>query len=217
MPTSSRRGTWFTLACVLLLGLFLVRNGAGGASGGPPQPGAAAAHKSVADPLPAAPGPLPHSPPRRIAVPSLRVDAPLTEVGLDADGWVDAPPLENSNLAGWYRGAVSPGERGTSVVVGHVDNSAGPAVFYSLGSLQRGSRIEILRGDGRTAVFAVYAVQVFAKKSFPAERIYRDTPRPELRVITCGGGYTKETGYDGNVVASARLTEVRRGPAEAPR
>ncbi|WP_328681071.1 class F sortase [Streptomyces sp. NBC_00322] len=210
MPTSSRRGTWFTLACVLLLGLFLVRNGAGAATGGPPQPAAAAAaHKSVADPLPAAPGPLPHSPPRRIAVPSLRVDAPLTEVGLDADGWVDAPPLQNSNLAGWYRGAVSPGERGTSVVVGHVDNAAGPAVFYSLGSLQRGSRIEILRGDGRTAVFAVYAVQVFAKKSFPAERIYRDTPRPELRVITCGGGYTKKTGYDGNVVASARLTEVR--------
>ncbi|MET7617819.1 class F sortase [Streptomyces sp. NPDC005408] len=210
MPTSSRRSSWFTLACVLLLGLFLVRNGSTGPTGGPPQPGSpVAAHKSAPAPLPAAPGPLPHSPPRRIAVPSLRVDAPLTEVGLDADGWVDAPPLANSNLAGWYRGAVSPGEQGTAVIVGHVDNTAGPAVFYSLGSLERGSRIEILRGDGRTAVFAVYAVDVFAKKSFPADRIYRDAPQPELRVITCGGGYAKKTGYDGNVVAFARLTEVR--------
>ncbi|NUS88393.1 MAG: class F sortase, partial [Streptomyces sp.] len=30
--------------------------------------------------------------------------------------------------------------------------------------------------------------------------------RPELRVITCGGGYSKSTGYQGNVVAFAHLT-----------
>ncbi|WP_406002489.1 class F sortase [Streptomyces sp. NBC_00829] len=210
MPTSNRRGAWFTLLCVLLLGVFLVHNGSTGTSGGPPEPSpAVAADHGAADAMPAAPGPLPHSPPRRIAVPSVRLDAPLTEVGLDADGWVDPPPLANGNLAGWYRGAVSPGERGTSVVVGHVDNEAGPAVFYSLGLLQRGSRIEILRADGRTAVFAVYAVELLAKKDFPAARVYRDTAQPELRVITCGGRYAEKTGYEGNVVAFARLVEVR--------
>jgi hypothetical protein len=210
MPTSDRRGAWFTLACVLLLGLFLLRNGSTEAAGGPPQPGSAvAARHSAADPLPPAPDALPHSPPRRIAIPSVRLDAPLTEVGLDADGRIDAPPLEKSHLAGWYKGAAGPGERGTSVIVGHVDNKAGPAVFYSLGALERGSRIEILRGDGRTAVFAVYGIEIYAKKNFPAARVYQDTREPELRLITCGGGYTKKTGYDGNVVAFARLVEVR--------
>ncbi|MFC4607463.1 class F sortase [Streptomyces maoxianensis] len=210
MHTSKRRSSWFTVASVLLLGLFLLRNGSSEPVGGPPQPRpAVAAGQSAGDPLPPAPDALPHSPPRRIAIPSLRLDAPLTDVGVDADGWIDAPPLEKTNLAGWYKGAAGPGERGTSVIVGHVDNKAGPAVFYELGSLVRGSRVEILRGDGRTAVFAVYGIETFAKKDFPAARVYRDTPEPELRLITCGGGYTKKAGYDGNVVAFARLVEVR--------
>ncbi|MGI5400841.1 class F sortase [Streptomyces sp. CA-135486] len=212
MPTSDRRGAWFTLACVLLLGVFFVRNATPETTGGPPQPRTAVTtHHPAVAPLPPPPEPLPHSPPRRIAIPSATVDAPLTEVGLDADGWVEPPPLAYSDLAGWFKGAVSPGERGTSVVVGHVDNTAGPAVFYSLGALERGARVDILRADGRTAVFAVYGIEVLAKKDFPAARVYQDTPVPELRVITCGGGYSKQTGYDANVVAFARLVEVR-GP-----
>ncbi|MEU9012257.1 class F sortase [Streptomyces sp. NPDC048479] len=210
MPTYNRRGAWFTVVCVLLLALFLLRNGSTQVADGPPQPGSVvAAPHGTADPLPPAPAPVAHSAPQRITVPSVKVDAPLTEVGLDTDGWVEPPPLEDSNLAGWYRGSVSPGERGTSVIVGHVDNTAGPAVFYELGALERGSRIEIPREDGRRAVFAVYDVEVFAKKEFPAARVYADGPEPELRVITCGGEYAKKTGYDGNVVVFARLVELR--------
>jgi hypothetical protein len=210
MPTSTRRDSWFTVACVLLLGVFLLRNGSTEGTGGPPQPpSAVAARHASTDRLPPAPGPLPHSAPRRITIPSLALDAPLTEVGLDADGWVQAPPLEDNNLAGWYRGAVSPGERGTSVIVGHVDNAAGPAVFYGLGAVERDSRIEILRADGRRAVFAVYGVELFAKNDFPADRVYQDRPEPELRVITCGGAYTGKTGYGGNVVVFARLVQRR--------
>ncbi|MFI1393580.1 class F sortase [Streptomyces sp. NPDC020681] len=210
MHLSSRRGSWFTLVCLLLLGLFLVREGFTGTDQGPPRPGAAvAADHRAAGPLPRAPGPLPHSPPRRITVPSIRLDAPLTGVGLDSDGWVEPPPLADNNLAGWYRGAVTPGERGTSVVVGHVDNSAGPAVFYLLGALERGSRVQVAREDGRTAVFSVYGVELYAKKDFPAARVYRDGADAELRLITCGGGYAEKTGYDGNVVVFARLVDVR--------
>ncbi|MFC8874714.1 class F sortase, partial [Streptomyces ardesiacus] len=39
--------------------------------------------------------------------------------------------------------------------------------------------------------------------------VYGSKGTPELRVITCGGGFTKQNGYDGNVVAFARLAEVR--------
>ena len=95
--------------------------------------------------------------------------------------------------------------RGTSVIVGHVDNMKGPAVFYGLGSLQKGNHIEVARFDGRTAVFEVYGVEVFDKATFPGTRVYGDTGQPELRVITCGGGFSRSRGYDGNVVAFARL------------
>ncbi|MGW3404976.1 class F sortase [Streptomyces zhihengii] len=202
------RGAWFTVLCVLLFGVFLVRGGTAALpAGGPPQPApaAAGAHR----PPGTSPAPLPHAVPSRIVIASAGVDAPVTPVGLDADGWIAAPPPERARLAGWYRGAVSPGERGTAVVVGHVDNDAGPAVFYSLGSLRPGTRVAVEREDGRTAVFALYAVEVFPQRGFPADTVYADGPAPEIRLITCGGAYSSRDGYQGNVVASGRLVAVR--------
>ncbi|MFE9136411.1 class F sortase [Streptomyces sp. NPDC007355] len=206
---TGRRGAWGVVAVVLLVGVHLVRGGTEELRpAGPPQPLAAAApHGDRAAAVPV-PGPLPPSTPVRVRVPAVRIDAPVTTVGLDADGWIEAPPPQDDRLAGWFSGAVTPGERGTAVVVGHVDIPSGRAVFHDLGALGRGHRVEITRRDGRTAVFAVYGVEVVPKEGFPAERVYGDAGVPELRLITCGGTFTEESGYAGNVVVSARLVQV---------
>ncbi|MEV5077560.1 class F sortase [Streptomyces sp. NPDC056159] len=206
-----KRAPWGVIALALLTGLALIRNGSGEFDVGPPQPATAAAPDLRHKPLPSGGvlQPLSRSVPDRIKIPVLQINAPITPVGVDADGWVAAPPPADPNLAGWFNGAVTPGEKGTSVVVGHVDNAAGPAVFYGLGALQKGNRVEINRQDGKTAVFEVYGVEVFAKNDFPGDRVYGSKGTPELRVITCGGGYTKQNGYQGNVVVFARLVEVR--------
>ncbi|MGN3954244.1 class F sortase [Streptomyces sp. WAC8370] len=208
-----KRAPWGVIALVLLTGLALIRNGSGEFDVGPPQPASAAAAPDTraAPGDAAAPGvtPLPYAVPDRVSIPAIQVDAPVMGVGLDADGWVDAPPPEDPNLAGWFTGAVSPGEKGTAVVVGHVDNQQGPAVFYGLGALKKGNKVEIHRQDGKTAVFEIYGIEVFEKDNFPGDRVYGSKGTPELRVITCGGGFTKQNGYDGNVVAFARLAEVR--------
>ncbi|MGW0734963.1 class F sortase [Streptomyces sp. NPDC002851] len=207
-----RRAPWGVIALVLLTGLALIRNGSGEFAVGPPQPASAAsAHTRISAP-PAKPdeaAPLPFSLAEQIRIPAIRVDAPIQAVGLDPEGWVEAPPAENSNLAGWFTGAVAPGEKGTSVIVGHVDNMAGPAVFYGLGALKKGNHVEVKRQDGRTAVFEVYGIEVFDKNNIPADKVYGDTGHAELRVITCGGGFSKQNGYDGNVVAFARMIETR--------
>jgi LPXTG-site transpeptidase (sortase) family protein len=198
------------IALVLLTGLALMRNGSGEFDIGPPQPAsAAAADSSAPSAFGRAPDPLPFSVADRVRIPAIQVDAPVMPVGLDAEGWVDAPPPEDPNLAGWFTGAVSPGEKGTAVVVGHVDNKQGPAVFYGLGALKKGNRVEVRRQDGKTAVFEIYGVEVFAKNDFPGDRVYASKGVPELRVITCGGGFSQQNGYDGNVVVFARLAEVR--------
>ncbi|WP_328535975.1 class F sortase [Streptomyces sp. NBC_00344] len=210
-PDSDRarkRSHWGVVALVLLTGVALVRNGTEGSA--PPQPDAASsAGRSPAVSAAARPGALPAAGVRRVLIPAIHVDAPVAVVGRDKDGWIEAPPPQNRNLAGWYRGAVSPGERGTAIVVGHVDNQSGPAVFFALGALRTGAHIDVLRTDGRRAVFDVYGISTFTKKNFPAGRVYGGTGRPELRVITCGGAYSTSTGYDGNVVVFARLSSVR--------
>ncbi|MFF9817230.1 class F sortase [Streptomyces sp. NPDC014006] len=206
-----KRAPWGVIALVLLTGLALIRNGSGEFDVGPPQPASAAAadSRSAQGLLSRAPEPLAFSVADRVRIPAIQVDAPLMPVGLDADGWVDAPPPEDPNLAGWFTGSVSPGEKGTAVVVGHVDNKQGPAVFYGLGALKKGNRVEVHRQDGKTAVFEIYGIEVFSKADFPGDRVYASKGAAELRVITCGGGFSKKNGYDGNVVVFARLTEVR--------
>ncbi|MFF3888811.1 class F sortase [Streptomyces sp. NPDC001914] len=171
----------------------------------PPQPSAAQAAASGDRARSAAPA-MPHSPPDRIRIPAIGVDAPLIGLGLTPQGSLDVPPAEKKNLAGWYESGTAPGERGTAIVAGHVDNAEGPAVFYDLGSLRKGGTVEVDRLDGRTAVFTVDAVEVYDARSFPDAKVYGAANRPELRVITCGGGYSRTTGYQGNVVVFAHLT-----------
>ncbi|MGW3848550.1 class F sortase [Streptomyces fagopyri] len=189
----------------LCSGVWLVRSGTEGHP--PPQPSAAqsgtgsAARQSV----PA----LRHSPPERILIPSIGVNAPLMGLGLTPQGSLDVPPASRKNLAGWYEAGTTPGERGTAIVAGHVDNTEGPAVFYDLGALRKGSAIEVARRDGGTARFTVDAVEVYDARDFPDDKVYGAASRPELRVITCGGGYSRTTGYQGNVVVFAHLTGSR--------
>ncbi|MEU1038397.1 class F sortase [Streptomyces sp. NPDC005551] len=175
----------------------------------PPQPSAAqAASPGAAGRQSAAPA-LPPSPPDRIRIPAIAVDAPLMGLGLTPQGSLDVPPAARKNLAGWYEAGTTPGATGTAVVAGHVDNAEGPAVFYRLGGLKKGSPVEVARRDGSVAVFSVDAVEVYDARHFPDEKVYGAARRPELRVITCGGGYSKATGYQGNVVVFAHLTGSR--------
>lgn len=203
------------LASALVAGTVLVISAARDEQ--PPQPSAAQAFSTAVRPAPSGAAsaarpivqPLPPSDPVRIRVPAIDVDAPMTRLGLDASGALRPPPADKPTLAGWYGDGTAPGSRGTAVTAGHVDTPAGPAVFQNLGALTKGDTIEISRADRRTAVFAVDAVEVYDKKKFPDEKVYGSSGLPELRVITCGGRYTKHTGYQGNVVVYATLKAVK--------
>ncbi|MER5659132.1 class F sortase [Streptomyces sp. NPDC002131] len=194
----------------LCSGAWLLRSGS--EAHPPPQPSAAEAGTGgdrAPSAAPSAAPALPHSPPDRIRIPAIGVDAPLMGLGLTPQGSLDVPPAEKKNLAGWYESGTSPGERGTAIVAGHVDNAEGPAVFYDLGAVRKGGTVEVDRLDGSTAVFTVDAVEVYDARAFPDAKVYGAARRPELRVITCGGGYSRSTGYQGNVVVFAHLTGSR--------
>lgn len=154
------------------------------------------------------PAPLPRSRAVSLRIPSLGVDAPVIGVGLDKDRRLETPPVDKPKLVGWYTGGPTPGEAGTAVAVGHRDTTTGAAVFAALGQVGPGRHIEIRRADGRTAVYTVDKVRVFDKSRFPDKEVYGPVRRPELRVITCGGLYTRRAGYSSNVVVFAHLTSA---------
>lgn len=112
--------------------------------------------------------------------------------------------------AAWYDGSATPGSVGPAVIVGHVDSvSGGPSVFFDLGGLQPGDRVEVTRADGLVAVFRVHAVRSFPKDDFPSLLVHGDTRGAALRLITCGGTFEPTTGhYRDNIVVFASLVDA---------
>ncbi len=209
------------LRTILIVGLVLVAVGAfivaHALSAGSKLPPAAAQEipRTVGTTVPFAPdpasvaAPLAASTPMTIKIPAIGVNAPVTRLDLNKDGTVQVPPLDNHNLAGWYDRSVPPGTLGTSVILGHVDDYAGPSVFYNIKNLHRGQVIDIVRADGETAVFAVDGVQKAAKTNFPTSDVYGNAPYPALRLVTCGGPFDAKTGqYLDSIVVYAHLAGI---------
>ncbi len=197
-------GSGWLIAIPVCVGIWLVQNGSEPVT--PPMPTAAEAFAAgPGSHTEAAAAPMRPSAPVRLSIPEIKVNAQVLGLGLGRDGSLDVPPPVIRNIVGWYKDGATPGAKGTAVVAGHVDNAQGPAVFYELGTLKKGHHIEVTRADGRTAVFTVDALEVYNNAEFPDRKVYGATDRAELRVITCGGGFSKKGGYQGNVVAYAHL------------
>lgn len=158
---------------------------------------------------PDSPPPLPRSRPTSFRIPSLGVDAPITALRLDGERQLESPPVDRPKLVGWYQDGPTPGEAGTAIAVGHRDTATGPAVFAALAQVRPCKPIEVKRADGRTAVYTVDRMKVYDKAGFPDKEVYGPAQRPELRVLTCGGLYSRRTGYTSNVVVFAHLTAIK--------
>ncbi|MEU5519891.1 class F sortase [Streptomyces sp. NPDC052079] len=179
----------------------------------PPAVSAAPSASSSSDPAAGEPAPrasarkhLPRSEPTRLLIPGIGVDAPFIDLDIGSKGRLEPPPAHNTNLVGWYAKGVSPGERGTAIIAGHVDTPTSPAVFARLGELEEGDRFRVLRADGSKATFVVDETQSFAKDDFPNERVYADTPDAQVRLITCAGEYDHAVkDYTENLVVFAHL------------
>jgi hypothetical protein len=181
-----------------------------------PQPGPAQAGSIGRSSGPAAGrGPaLAWSLPVSISIPAIGVRSKLLYVGLNADGTIQVPPLNDpplTNEAAWYKYSSIPGQPGPSIIEGHVDSlSEGPSVFFRLGALQPGDLVDITLTDRQVVVFKITGVRMYLKSQFPTSTIYGFTSYAALRLITCGGSFDEQTHhYVSNIVAFATLVSAR--------
>lgn len=165
-------------------------------TGGSAQAGGSAGVPGVSTVARAAPRALR---PVRIRIPAIGVDATMTDLGIDNGGAIEVP--SDPAQAGWLDTTPAPGQRGPTVVAGHVDSTRGPAVFYRLRELSVGDRIIVTRRNGSEVTFTVDGVRTYPKSRFPTREVYGPAPGPVLRLVTCGGDYVKSGGgYLDNVV-----------------
>jgi sortase (surface protein transpeptidase) len=129
------------------------------------------------------------------------------EVGRNSDGSIQVPPLNNHNMTGWYKYGPTPGQRGSSVILGHVDTYKGLSVFFYLKTMRQGDPIAVTLADGTVANFSVDGVQKVSKATFPTQAIYGHLRYPGLHLITCGGPFDYKTRqYLDNIIVYAHLT-----------
>jgi hypothetical protein len=136
-------------------------------------------------------------------MPAIHASSALVPLQLQDDGALAVPT--DPAVAGWWSGGAAPGDSGPAVIVGHVDSLRGPAVFYRLSALRPGDTIAISRADGSTVRFAVDALRQYPKNAFPTDLVYGPTTEPTLRLVTCGGGFTHQSGYADDLVVFAHL------------
>jgi sortase (surface protein transpeptidase) len=208
------RGPAVPLATMALAGLLVSGCGA-------PALSAAAARSPRAGPATPTPTATPHEPPGvagfhsvrtydqpalpvRLQIPAIDVSSPLVKLGRLPDGSLQVP--KDWDTAGWYDKGPRPGQPGPAVILGHVDSTRGPAVFYQLRALRPGDTVRVGLADGRILVFRVQRVQRYPKDEFPTEAVYFPTLNRELRLITCGGEFDYAArSYRDNIVVYATL------------
>jgi hypothetical protein len=217
-----KRKLWSTVGAVLLLGgagvLFVGIRGSDHPLP-PPVPSAAAVRSAAETPPPSA---LPlltaltttRSVPLTLRIPVIGLSIAVSTLGLNADGTVQVP--SDTVQVGWFRLGPTPGQLGSAVILGHVDNYTGPGVFFKLRTLAAGDEVDVGLADGITARFVVNAVVMYSKSQFPATRVYASHGSSALQLLTCGGTFDRQTGhYLSNVVVYTSLVAVVPAPTPA--
>ena len=145
--------------------------------------------------------------PVRVEIPAIGVATRLQRLGRAGDGTIEVPHGPDKwDVAGWYKDGTRPGDPGSAVILGHVDSTSGPAVFYRLRELRRGDRVEVVRAGGSRVTFTVQRVEQYPKRRFPTADVYYPTLEPMLRLVTCGGAFDRSTHhYTDNVIVFASL------------
>lgn len=142
------------------------------------------------------------TPPQRLVIPTLGVDAAIVPVGLEPDGSMEIPGAAE---AGWYQYGPRPGDpSGSAVLAGHVDHNRTAGVFIELRRLGIGDEIEVTNRGGVARRFRVAERFQVDKDELPGPELFRTTGDPVLTLITCGGRFNRKLRrYADNIVIRA--------------
>jgi LPXTG-site transpeptidase (sortase) family protein len=161
-----------------------------------------------AEPAGTAPKPSTSVLPSRLSIPRLGVDASIQHVGVKPSGQMANP--SNFTDVGWYKDGTIPGQIGSAVMAGHVDNAlALDGVFKELEALKPGDLVYVTRKNGERLTFKVDRLEYYHYKSAPNEEIFTSSDgKAHLNLVTCAGTWIKaERSYDQRLVVYTSLVE----------
>ena len=146
--------------------------------------------------------------PDRIVIPSIELDAETQHVGLGKSGNMAVP--SNYSDVGWYRLGTVPGQMGSAVIDGHVDNGFGlSAVFKRLSEMEIGDDVYIVTRAGTRLHFEVVEIAKYPFQDVPLDKVFNRLDAPRLNLVTCTGSWLRsDETYDQRMVVYTKLVEI---------
>jgi sortase A len=146
--------------------------------------------------------------PQRLSIPGLGIDAKVQQVGLNTKGNMGTP--NNFTDVAWYKLGPRPGEIGSAVIDGHVDNGlALSGVFKHLEDIKIGDDVYVTREDGKKLHFRVVDKATYPYADTSAnETVFANKDGSRLNLVTCTGDWvaTQKT-YTDRLVVFTKLVE----------
>lgn len=137
----------------------------------------------------------------RLRIPTLGVDALISELGYDAEGQLEVP--NEAGSVGWYSISAQPGESGNALLGGHLNWRGLRGVFDRLDELNDGDLIYLVQ-SGEEMVFQVSLSRSVAADASLQEVLRAPAIGSTLTLFTCGGTFDRGAGeYDQRLVVNA--------------
>lgn len=142
--------------------------------------------------------------PKTIDISALGVSAYIQKVGLRKNNSIGVP--SNIHLAGWFSQSARPGEKGLSIIDGHVQGTYNPGIFKDLAKLKKDDIITITFGDDSQKVFSVVSVATVPLEKASDVLLSHDPKiTNELHLVTCAGSYAEKLKtYNERVIVVAK-------------
>ena len=148
--------------------------------------------------------PLVRSRPVSLTISALGIKTSVGMLGLQPDRQIMVPT--SAHVVDWYIDGPTPGQIGSSVILGHVDSFRGPGTFFYLKNLRAENEIAVKLADGKSVHFVVVSVVQYSKTSFPDRLVFGSHGFQSLELVTCGGTFDQATGhYESNIVVFSRF------------
>jgi LPXTG-site transpeptidase (sortase) family protein len=179
-----------------------------------------AARVSVPSPTAEATPAPSESPVVYISIERLGIEAPVMELGLDANlvplvpNGSNVPAGEHpADVVAWYNFSRKPGHDGNVVMSGHVNWSGRIGAFGRLGDLEVGDFIRVFQQDGSASTYQVTENRDIPWDDPEAVQLMLPTEDEVVTLITCGGTWIPDSSsvIGGNYT---HRTIVRAVPAE---
>lgn len=144
--------------------------------------------------------------PKKVTISSAKVDGFVQKVGVDQNKQIAVP--NNVFVGGWFVDSVRPGEKGLSIIDGHVNGrKQDGAIFQKLSSAKNGDKVVVEYGDGSKKSFTIFATHDVSLADAQGILFSQDpTVSQQLNLITCIGRFDKKANtYDKRFIVYAKL------------